>query len=82
MLAGEDQPDKLATLTADLRGPFSETGDGKQVPSGFSYWGIAPTIAWANACKDPLYLVMKVGTNTFGKHWRVIRPYVENALPA
>ena len=49
LLVGEDQTDKLATLTGDLRGGYSTTGDGKQISSGFSYWGIGPTIAWANA---------------------------------
>jgi hypothetical protein len=29
------------------RAPFSASGDGKQITSGFSYWGIGPTIAWA-----------------------------------
>ncbi len=78
LLVGEDQTDKLATLTGDLRGPFSDTGDGKQVTSGFSYWGIGPTIAWAHACSDPFYLVMKAGADAFGKQWRDIRPHVEN----
>jgi uncharacterized SAM-dependent methyltransferase len=77
MLVGEDQTDKLATLTGDLRGPHSTTGDGKQITSGFSYWGIGPTIAWANATNDPLYLVMKAGAESFLKHWRKVRPHVE-----
>lgn len=78
LLVGEDQTDKLATLTGDLRGPFSDRGDGKQVTSGFSYWGIGPTIAWAHACSDPFYLVMKTGTDAFARHWRAIRPHVQN----
>jgi uncharacterized SAM-dependent methyltransferase len=77
LLVGEDQTDKLATLTGDLRGPHSTTGDGKQITSGFSYWGIGPTIAWANATNDPLYLVMKAGAESFLKHWRKIRPHVD-----
>ncbi len=77
MLVGEDQTDKLATLTGDLRGPHSTTGDGKQITSGFSYWGIGPTIAWANATNDPLYLVMKAGAESFLKHWRKVRPHVD-----
>jgi uncharacterized SAM-dependent methyltransferase len=76
LLVGEDQTDKLATLTGDLRGPVSETGDGKQITSGFSYWGIGPTIAWANATNDPFYLVMKAGTEYFLRHWRKMRPHV------
>lgn len=38
---GEDQSNKLAELTQELRGEFSTTGDGKEILSGFSYWGIA-----------------------------------------
>jgi uncharacterized SAM-dependent methyltransferase len=76
LLVGEDQTDKLATLTGDLRGPFSKTGDGKQITSGFSYWGIGPTIAWANATNDPFYLVMKAGTESFLRHWRKVKPHV------
>ncbi|MGW7687066.1 L-histidine N(alpha)-methyltransferase [Kribbella sp. NPDC054772] len=78
LLVGEDQTDKLATLTGDLRGPFSTSGDGKQITSGFSYWGIGPTIAWANATNDPFYLVMKAGAESFLRHWRTLRPHVEN----
>jgi uncharacterized SAM-dependent methyltransferase len=78
LLVGEDQTDKLATLTGDLRGPFSDSGDGKQITSGFSYWGIGPTIAWANATNDPFYLVMKAGAESFLRHWRKVRPHVEN----
>ncbi|GAA2800543.1 L-histidine N(alpha)-methyltransferase [Kribbella solani] len=77
LLVGEDQTDKLVTLTSDLRGPFSTSGNGKQITSGFSYWGIGPTIAWANATNDPFYLVMKAGTESFLRHWRKIRPHVE-----
>jgi hypothetical protein len=32
---GEDQSDKLAVLTADLRREFSDCGEGKQFASGF-----------------------------------------------
>jgi uncharacterized SAM-dependent methyltransferase len=77
VLVGEDQTDKLATLTGDLRGPYSKTGDGKQITSGFSYWGIGPTIAWANATNDPFYLVMKAGAESFLRHWRKVRPHVD-----
>jgi len=77
VLVGEDQTDKLATLTGDLRGPVSETGDGKQITSGFSYWGIGPTIAWANATNDPFYLVMKAGSESFQRHWRKVKPHVD-----
>ncbi|HEY0474094.1 MAG TPA: L-histidine N(alpha)-methyltransferase [Kribbella sp.] len=79
LLVGEDQTDKLATLTGDLRGPYSTTGAGKQITSGFSYWGIGPTIAWANATNDPFYLVMKAGSESFLRHWRKVKPHVDKA---
>ncbi len=77
LLVGEDQTDKLATLTGELRGGYSETGDGKQISSGFSYWGIGPTIAWAHACSDPFYLVMKAGSESFQRHWAKIKPHLD-----
>ncbi|KAF3888790.1 MULTISPECIES: L-histidine N(alpha)-methyltransferase [Nostocales] len=66
---GEDQSKKLAELTQELRGEFSETGDGKEILSGFSYWGIGPTIAWNNACHDRFYLVMKESIESFRYRW-------------
>lgn len=69
---GEDQSNKLAELTQELRGEFSKTGDGKEILSGFSYWGIAPTIAWDNACKDRFYLVMKESIDSFRERWQKI----------
>jgi uncharacterized SAM-dependent methyltransferase len=65
ILIGEDQSRQLATLTNDLRGNVSTSGDGKKIASGFSYWGIGPTIAWTHACTDPFYLVMKESIETF-----------------
>lgn len=65
ILIGEDQSRQLATLTNDLRGKVSTNGDGKKITSGFSYWGIGPTIAWTHACTDPFYLVMKESIETF-----------------
>lgn len=75
-LVGEDQSDKLATLAQYLDDGHSSTGDGKRVPSGYSYWGIGPTIAWFNASNDPTYMVIKVGTEMFRKQWRTISPLV------
>jgi L-histidine N-alpha-methyltransferase len=65
ILIGEDQSRQLATLTNDLRGNVSTSGAGKKITSGFSYWGIGPTIAWTHACTDPFYLVMKESIETF-----------------
>ncbi|MEM7727316.1 MAG: L-histidine N(alpha)-methyltransferase [Cyanobacteria bacterium P01_A01_bin.45] len=72
-IGGEDQSKKLTELTKHLRKGFSESGDGKEIPSGFAYWGITPTIAWAYACNDPLYLVMKEGIDSFEGRWRKIQ---------
>jgi hypothetical protein len=41
-MVGEDQSRKLADLTNDLKRPYSTTGEGKQIQSGYSYWGIEP----------------------------------------
>lgn len=73
VLIGEDQAGKLGTLTGDLRHQFSTTGDGKRIPSGFSYLGTEPAIAWANACQDRLYPVMRQSIGSFGPRWRNIR---------
>ncbi|MGH3799327.1 MAG: L-histidine N(alpha)-methyltransferase [Pseudonocardiaceae bacterium] len=73
VLIGEDQAGKLATLTGDLRRGVSTTGDGKRIPSGFSYLGTEPAIAWANACRDRLYPVMKQSIESFDLRWRSIR---------
>ncbi|GGM20354.1 L-histidine N(alpha)-methyltransferase [Promicromonospora citrea] len=75
-LVGEDQSDKLATLAQHLDDGHSTTGDGKRVPSGYSYWGIGPTIAWFNASNDPTYMVIKVGTEMFRRQWRTLSPLV------
>ncbi len=69
---GEDQSSKLAELTQELRGEFSATGDGKEILSGFSYWGIGPTIAWDHACNDRFYLVMKESIESFRYRWHQI----------
>lgn len=69
---GEDQSSKLAELTQELRGEFSATGDGKEILSGFSYWGIGPTIAWDNACNDRFYLVMRESIESFRYRWHQI----------
>ncbi|HEU5111184.1 MAG TPA: L-histidine N(alpha)-methyltransferase, partial [Micromonosporaceae bacterium] len=49
------------------------TGDGKQITSGFAYWGIAPTVAWAHACNDPYYPVMQQSIESFPQRWRRVR---------
>src|SRR5215469_9037463 len=74
-LIGEDPSKNLATLTNDLRGKVSTTGDGKKISSGFSYWGIGPTLAWNNACNDPFYMVMKESIETFPDRFTQILPH-------
>jgi L-histidine N-alpha-methyltransferase len=76
---GEDQASKLGTLASDLKRGFSTTGDGKQIASGFSYWGIGPTVAWIVACKDALYPVMNESTKHFADLWRVVIQRLDDA---
>ncbi|MEG3959603.1 L-histidine N(alpha)-methyltransferase [Microcoleus sp. herbarium2] len=66
---GEDESSKLGELTANLKSGFSETGNGKSVPSSFSYWGIVSTLTWKEACADELYPVMKEGISSFRHRW-------------
>jgi L-histidine N-alpha-methyltransferase len=69
---GEDESSKLGELIGELKNSFSATGNGKQVPSGFSYWGIISTLAWKTTCSDPLYPVMSDGTSSFNTRWKDI----------
>lgn len=69
---GEDQSSKLGELIGDLRNGFSGTGNGKQIPSGFSYWGIVPTLAWGSTCSDQLYPVMRDSISSFNKRWNAL----------
>jgi L-histidine Nalpha-methyltransferase len=69
---GEDQSNKLAELTEDLRNDYSSTGNGKRIPSGFSYWGIVSTIAWETTCNDQLYPVMRESIRSFIERWNQI----------
>ena len=69
---GEDESSKLGELIGELKNSFSATGNGKQVPSGFSYWGIISTLAWKSTCSDPLYPVMSDGTSSFNTRWKDI----------
>jgi uncharacterized SAM-dependent methyltransferase len=75
---GEDQSKMLAALTHDLRGRISTDGEGKRISSGFSYWGTGPTIAWALACNDPFYLVMKESTESFPSRWAQVLTHLDN----
>ena len=73
LMVGEDQSRKLADLTNDLKRPHSTTGDGKQIQSGYSYWGIEPAIAWQHACRDPYYPVARDGIDSFTQRWNDLR---------
>jgi L-histidine N-alpha-methyltransferase len=76
-LIGEDQAGKLAILTGDLRRPISRTGDGKRIKSGFLYLGTEPALAWANACRDYRYPVMKQSIESFDHRWCSVRTSLE-----
>lgn len=70
---GENQANKLKMLIDDLNNDASFSGNGKQITSGFSYWGIGPTISWAQACNDPFYVVMKESIESFDFRWQNIQ---------
>src|SRR5215475_5782252 len=73
-LVAEDPERKLQGLIAGLTRPPSPTGDGKRIESGFAYWGIEPTFAWARSCTDPLYPVMKESIEFFTDGWAELQP--------
>jgi hypothetical protein len=75
-LMGEDQVAMLAQLAGDLTAPKSVTGDGKFFDSGFAYWGIEPTVAWIQACSDPMYPVMRNSIESFLPRWERIQDKV------
>ncbi|MEC4020911.1 L-histidine N(alpha)-methyltransferase [Streptomyces sp. H27-D2] len=69
-LVGEEQSGKLAQVTAGLRHRPDPDGAGKRITSGFSYWGLESTIAWAHACNDLYYPVMREGIASFSRRWQ------------
>ncbi|MFC7216783.1 L-histidine N(alpha)-methyltransferase [Streptomyces polyrhachis] len=75
-LVGEDQSEKFSRLTSELRAPFSATGDGKRISSGFSYWGVESTVAWLHACSDLFYPVMRASIESFPHRWSQLLPSV------
>lgn len=78
-LVGDDPEWKLQDLIADLTRPPSRTGHGKRITSGFSYWGIEPTFAWARSCTDPLYPVMRESIESFTQGWSDIQAHLDCA---
>jgi L-histidine N-alpha-methyltransferase len=72
-IVGEEQSSKLSTLVQGLSDDESQTGDSKQIASGFSYWGIGPTLAWDAACRDHLYHVMRDSIRNFSTGWKAVR---------
>lgn len=68
-LVGEDQSTKLSDLIKALRRPYSSSGAGKRITSGYLYWGVDPAVEWVKACADPFYPVMKAGIESFFDRW-------------
>jgi L-histidine N-alpha-methyltransferase len=77
-LVGEDQSRKLAELLHDLRRPYSDSGAGKRITSGYPYWGVDPTVEWVRACGDPFYPVMKAGIESFVHRWVKLQDALED----
>ncbi|MCD9143141.1 L-histidine N(alpha)-methyltransferase [Streptomyces albireticuli] len=78
VLVGEEQSGKLAQVTAGLRREPDPSGSGKLITSGFSYWGLESTVAWAHACNDLYYPVMRESIGSFSRRLRA----VADRLPA
>ncbi|MBB5118293.1 hypothetical protein AF335_30320 [Streptomyces eurocidicus] len=78
VLVGEEQSGKLAQVTAGLRRGPDPSGSGKRITSGFSYWGLESTVAWAHACNDLYYPVMRESIGSFSRRLRA----VADRLPA
>ncbi|MDT3396281.1 L-histidine N(alpha)-methyltransferase [Streptomyces sp. B1866] len=76
-LVGEDQSQKFAQLAGELREPFSRTGDGKRISSGFSYWGVESTMAWIHACSDLFYPVMRESIESFTRRWARLAAHLD-----
>ncbi|MEV0267001.1 L-histidine N(alpha)-methyltransferase [Streptomyces sp. NPDC050617] len=71
-LVGEEQSGKLAQVTAGLRHRPDPAGGGKLITSGFSYWGLESTVAWAHACNDLYYPVMRESIGSFSRRWHAM----------
>lgn len=78
-LVADDAERTLQDLIADLTRSASGTGDGKRISSGFAYWGIEPTFAWARSCTDPLYPVMRESIESFTTGWATIQTGLDAA---
>ena len=72
-VARGDQTEKFVELMNDLRRKFSATGDGKRITCCYAYMGVEPALAWATACRDLMYPVMKQSIESFGERWRSVR---------
>jgi uncharacterized SAM-dependent methyltransferase len=72
LLTGEKPWNVLQELLHDLRAPR-----GKKIATKFSYIGMAPTIAWANACSDLFYPVMRDSIDAFDRYFDPILPLLE-----
>ncbi len=78
-LLGQDQTEALAVLDRALAGD-PETGAGKRVPSGLSYWGLGPTNAWVSACDDPHLVMRRPGRSlqSFHRSWTKLWPHLSD----
>jgi uncharacterized SAM-dependent methyltransferase len=73
VLSGEKPTDLIKELIHDLAIPHS-----RKVATKFSYIGMTAAIAWANACSDWFYPVMRDSIDAFDRYWRPILPLVRD----
>lgn len=70
---GGNGRDEMARLVRNFTTPRpSMTGDGRFISCGHSYWGVGPTIAWHNACTDPLYPIGRLSVEKFADAWHAL----------
>ncbi len=78
IFAGERDGQYLNEIRNDLESDsISADGSGKRFASGFSYWGIGPTLAWQDSVSKRTYRVAYEGILEFPDRWRKVLRKVE-----
>jgi L-histidine Nalpha-methyltransferase len=57
----------------------SLTGEVKEVPSGYAYWGIGPLEKWKTTTNDPQYRIMNKSIQSFDTFWVDFMPHEPDA---
>jgi len=60
---GENPHEQVVSLKSSL------TKKNKNIPSGYSYWGVGPMLKWIAAINDDQYSTMTKSLRSFGNYW-------------